>query len=78
MRANNGIHRSPADPFYFTIETTLAVIECTKEGIKFSCEGEAGKGGITLKAGGSVNSVSEIKHARKKESMAHQLFYVCA
>ncbi|SAL98029.1 hypothetical protein [Absidia glauca] len=36
--------------------TTLAVIECTKEGTKFSCEGEAGKGGITLKAGDSVDS----------------------
>jgi proliferating cell nuclear antigen len=37
---------------------TIVVIECTKEGIKFSCEGEVGKGGITLKAGGSVDSVS--------------------
>ncbi|ORZ20367.1 proliferating cell nuclear antigen [Absidia repens] len=35
------------------------VIECTKEGIKFSCEGEVGKGGVTLKAGGSVDNEAD-------------------
>ncbi|KAL0079692.1 proliferating cell nuclear antigen [Phycomyces blakesleeanus] len=31
-------------------------VECTKEGIKFSGDGEVGKGGITLKASSSVDS----------------------
>lgn len=38
----------------------LVTIECTKDGIKFSCEGEVGKGGITLKSNsGNVDSVSD-------------------
>lgn len=40
-----------------SISPLVVTIECTKEGIKFSNEGEMGKGSITLKANSMVDSV---------------------
>ncbi|KAG0744471.1 hypothetical protein G6F62_005175 [Rhizopus arrhizus] len=40
---------------YFCIVT----IECTKDGIKFSANGEIGKGSVTVKAGSSVDNEEE-------------------
>ncbi|KAI8334982.1 proliferating cell nuclear antigen [Chlamydoabsidia padenii] len=53
-------------------------IECTKEGIKFSCEGEVGKGGITLKAGGSVDSEddSTVIELQSSVSMTFSIKYL--
>ncbi|CAO3638580.1 unnamed protein product [Cunninghamella echinulata] len=46
-------------------------IECTKDGIKFSCEGEVGKGGITLKSNsGNVDSEEEVTKIELKSNVA--------
>ncbi|KAG0937417.1 hypothetical protein G6F57_007745 [Rhizopus arrhizus] len=37
----------------------LVTIECTKDGIKFSANGEIGKGSVTVKAGSSVDNQEE-------------------
>ncbi|KAI8072760.1 proliferating cell nuclear antigen [Gongronella butleri] len=45
-------------------------IECTKDGIKFSCEGEVGKGGVTLKAGGAVDNEDDATNIELQSSVS--------
>ncbi|KAG1118922.1 hypothetical protein G6F42_013084 [Rhizopus arrhizus] len=45
-------------------------IECTKEGIKFSSDGEIGKGAVTLKANSSVDSEDDATVIELQQSVA--------
>ncbi|KAI8374699.1 proliferating cell nuclear antigen [Radiomyces spectabilis] len=46
------------------------LVECTKEGIKFSSEGEVGKGAVTLKANGSVDNEEEATVIELQQSVS--------
>jgi proliferating cell nuclear antigen len=48
----------------------LVTIECTKEGIKFSSDGEIGKGAVTLKASGSVDSEDDATVIELQQSVS--------
>ncbi|ORX59403.1 proliferating cell nuclear antigen [Hesseltinella vesiculosa] len=45
-------------------------IDCTKDGIKFSCEGEVGKGGVTMKAGGAVDNEDDATNIELQTSVS--------
>lgn len=45
-------------------------IECTKDGIKFSAEGEMGKGDVTLKANGSVDKEDDATTIELSQSVS--------
>ncbi|KAL1929269.1 hypothetical protein VTP01DRAFT_2328 [Rhizomucor pusillus] len=53
-------------------------IECTKEGIKFSSEGEVGKGSVTLKANSMVDSEDDatVIELQQSVSMAFSIKYL--
>lgn len=53
-------------------------IECTKDGIKFSADGEIGKGSITVKANSSVDNEEEstVIELQQSVSMAFAIKYL--
>lgn len=54
----------------FSFSWHVVTIECTKEGIKFSSDGEIGKGAVTLKANSSVDSEDDATVIELQQSVA--------
>lgn len=52
------------------VNVSTVTIECTKEGIKFSADGEIGKGAITLKANSAVDKEEDATVIELQQSVS--------